>query len=527
MKALQRINRDRPLVRHEVVRSRRNPEAGPRLGGADAFVLRPLALAIVGVLYAWLLTHSDFNPFGADNLGLTFNSMLDHMLRGRWDVDPATIGPEAFVHDGRSYAYFGPFPALLRLPLVVLPHWLLPDWRNLHVERISCWVAIMLGIAAQSDAITTALSASSSARKHLGPPLVFVCALSGPPMLLGWNGAQIYHEAILWAWALAMGFIALALPVVQRSRTASVRRSCAMALCAGLCLLTRSTTGAGLCMALGLLLLDGLRRGRDAGWRAAARPSFWAPACVLGVLVGVAGLVNLRRWGDPLVFANLRQQTLLIEVFPDRLARLQRHGLFDWHRLDLGLLYYIFPIWTPQLERLLPLRARLLDLYDAVEGPATSLLLTDPVWSLLSMLGVAAIVRRRASAGETLLVCGLSLAPALMLTAWYLAFRYRAEFAPLLLVLSCIGLNRFAPAVTPGKLRAATLALSLLCVLQVGSAFGTGISYARQLFGPSAGYSAISLRCVVTPASCVGERRPGVSNAPGDSASSGQIQTGG
>ena len=466
--------------------------------------LRLRILVIAGLFYAWLLNRSDFNPFGPDDFGLTFNSMLDHMLRGRWDVEPTTIGFEAFVHDGRTYAYFGPFPALLRLPLLLLPHGLVADWRHLHVERISCWLAIMVGISAQASTVVEALSTSPTRVRHqLAPPLILICAVSGSPMLLGWKGALIYHEAILWAWALAMVFAALALPVVQQSKAAGCRRYCALAMCAGLCLLTRSTTGAGLCLAFGLLLVNELRQNADVWWRAPMRPLFWAPPSVLGALLALTALVNQGRWGSPLVFANLRMQVVLLRDFPDRLVRMQRHALFDWHRLDVGILYYLFPIWTPQLDRLRPLKARLFDLYDAIEGPATSLLLTDPAWCLLSMVGLTAIGRRRAVAGEILLAGGLSLAPALMLIAWYLAFRYRAEFAPLMLVLACIGLRHIAPVITPRILGAVTLILSLLCVLQVVGAIVNGISYAEQEFGPREGYTAISLLCDVEPTSCM------------------------
>ena len=470
------------------------------LGRAHALAVSVLVIA--GVFYAWLLTRGSFDPFGAEQFGLTFNSMLDHMLQGRWDVEPASIGAEAFVHDGRTYAYFGPFPALLRLPLALLPSDVLPNWQGLNVERLSCWFAVIGGIAAQVIAVTTALGTTTvPVKTQLTPPLVVLCALSGAPMLLSWRGALIYHEAILWGWALAMAFVAIALPAVKQERPASARRLCALAVCAGLCLLTRSTTGAGLYLATGLLLLRHLEWNGD-WWRPVLQPPFWAPASVLAVFLAMAGIVNQGRWGNPLVFANLHTQTTLIDKFPDRLSRLEQYGLFDWHRVDIGTLYYMLPIWTEQLEHMLPLSQRLVRLYDAIEQPASSLLVTDPAWCVLSVLGVVALVRARALSGALLLAGGLSLAPVLMLAAWYLAFRYRVEFAPLLLVLSCIGLVNSTPGLAPRRLGRAKLALSVLCVLQVGGAVVAGWSYASQPFGPSAGYTAFSLHCAVAPASC-------------------------
>ena len=455
-------------------------------------------MALAAVLYAWVLSRGSFDPFGADQFGLAFNSMLSHMLDGRWDVDPASIGYEAFTHDGQAYAYFGPLPALLRLPLV-----LLPGWRSLHVERLSCWLAIMVGIAAEASAVMQSLArADARVRQRLAPPLILASVLSGAPMLLSWRGALIYHEAILWAWAWAMIFVAVALPVVQRAERITGGRLCMLGLCAGLCLLTRSTTGASLYVATGLLLLLQLWRARlHLRWWSVLR-RLWAPAGVLGAFIGLTGVVNQGRWGNPATFADLRMQTYLIGMFPDRLARLQRHSLFDWHRLDVGVLYYLFPIWTARLEAMLPLQARLFDLYDAIELPASSLLITDPAWCLLSVAGAIAIFRRRVFAGEVLLAAGMMLTPLLMLTAWYLAFRYRVEFTPVLLVLACIGLADRAPNLGARGLGRATLAVWLLCILQVGGAVTAGWSYGQQALGIGAGYDALSARCTVAAESC-------------------------
>lgn len=224
---------------------------------------------------------------------------------------------------------------------------------------------------------------------------------------------------------------------------------------------------------------------------------------MLGVFLVLTGLVNQGRWGNPLVFANLRMQTILVEEWPERLARLERHGLFDWHRLDIGILYYMLPLWTPQLERALPIESRLDELFDGIERPAASLLLTDPAWCLLSALGIIAIVRRRARTGETLVAAALAVPPTMMLIAWYLAFRYRIEFAPLLVLLSLIGLRDRAPSLTPRSLGPTAVIVSALCFGQVVGAIMAGRTYAEQPFGPTPGYAALSLRCTLAPASCL------------------------
>ena len=85
------------------------------LAAKERRVLRLLA----GVCALWAvfqLTRGSFNFLAPVPFGLTFNSMAAHLLAGRFDVDPAAVGAEGFARDGRIYAYFGIFCALLRLP---------------------------------------------------------------------------------------------------------------------------------------------------------------------------------------------------------------------------------------------------------------------------------------------------------------------------------------------------------------------------------------------------------------------------
>jgi hypothetical protein len=466
-----------------------------RAGPATTRFFYVLAAA-TGLFYAVLLTRGRFNPFGSELYGLVFNSMLSHMLHGRWDVDPAAVAREAFVRNGLTYAYFGPFPAVLRLPLL-----LLPGWQGLHVERVSCWLAMLLGIAAQSSAILAALArVRASVRQAIAPILLVACAFSGPPMLLVWKGAAVYTEAILWAWALSVCFVALALRAGLRGMPLTTSVLAAMATCAGLCLLTRSTTGGGLTIALGLFMLRNILAGPRQGlFRRLAHREFWVPSLILLGFMMVAGAVNQGRWGTPFSFADLHGQIYLIAQYPDRMPRLDQYGLFNLQRFWIGCLYYFAPVWTASAENSFHLGPVIARLFDALELPASSFLLTDPLWCVLSVGGIFAILRGRAFAGSYALVPGLCVAPCLMLVAWYMSFRYRAEFAPALLFLSCVGLAAWAPRLDDAMADRASQLVRWLCVLQIVGACATGFAYLMAPFGPSPGYSGISLFAAPSP----------------------------
>src|SRR5260370_14195171 len=77
-------------------------------------------------------------------LDKAFDNMLVHLLRGEVTVDREAIDFEAFTHDGKTYAYFGVFPALLRLS--ILPF---VDIAQVPLARLSCLTAIVLYVAVQ------------------------------------------------------------------------------------------------------------------------------------------------------------------------------------------------------------------------------------------------------------------------------------------------------------------------------------------------------------------------------------------
>ena len=150
-------------------------------------------------------------------------------------------------------------------------------------------------------------------------------------------------------------------------------------------------------------------------------------------------------------------------------------------------------MWNGWADAAMPLDGRIARLFDALELPASSLALTDPLWCVLAAGGLVPALRGRLCPGSRALLAGLCLAPALMLTAWYMAFRYRVEFTPPLMLLACLGLARLARQLEPSGLARARFALLCLAGLQVVSAAAAGLRYRDAPFGPSPGHVAVSL----------------------------------
>src|SRR5262249_29664203 len=87
---------------------RQTTGSGPRL--------LPVTLLVSGLL--WLFTTTGGRQiFVKEVLGDAYDSQAEHFLRGDVDVDVDAIRHEAMIVNGKVRMYFGPFPALLRIPL--------------------------------------------------------------------------------------------------------------------------------------------------------------------------------------------------------------------------------------------------------------------------------------------------------------------------------------------------------------------------------------------------------------------------
>ena len=222
-----------------------------------------------------------------------------------------------------------------------------------------------------------------------------------------------------------------------------------MALAAGLALLCRVSFGLGLYAALGLMLCVEAWRARSGGGLAVLKAL--APAAAILVLfAGAAAWINAARWDSPLTFVPFRNQAALVKHGEDRLQRLQRYGELNLARLPFALQYYLAPVWVlPGADGGLLLQKTQLRLFDDVELPPSSLLLSDPAVCLLAGLGVCALGRRRALVPDLGLsavgLAGLASPIAVLLLAISLSFRYRMDFYPALDFAACLGVSTLRP----------------------------------------------------------------------------------
>lgn len=351
-------------------------------------------IAVVAVYYLFLLSNGTFQLFSPELLDKVFNSMLSHLLHGEFNVDPKAIGFEASIRDGKTYTYFGIFPALLRL--LALPF---TNLAQAHLARLSCLAATVIFVALQLRTLLLVHdSLPTASRRPAFLTIMIAATLFSGPQIYVLAFAEVYDEAILWAVAMAAAFNLI---VLWAALDRGLRNSDLMwlALFAGLSFNTRGSIGIGLYIATFLLLASEAWHRRERPSSAAGRDvpravaavvcdaGIVLPLVILGVLAIAVGVVNYRRWGSPFVFGGDARNYKLLQHDPNAVRMFDTYGAFNLGRVWIGALYYATGI--PWLLKGVPPFAEFLSArYFRIEAPPITPMLTNPLTILLAGIGL-------------------------------------------------------------------------------------------------------------------------------------------
>jgi hypothetical protein len=399
------------------------------------------------IWYLFLLGNGHLTVFAPEQMDRLFGDMARHLSRGEFTVDLDALGSESFTRDGKTYAYFGIFPAVLRL---ILSPFI--DTFGGGLARLSCWVAMVLYVAILLATLAM-VHRSVPAQSRSGPLLAIMIAaigLSGPEIyLLG--SAWVFHEPLFWSAVAGAGFNFVLLRSVLAGRRPGTGDLAALAVLAGIALNTRASVGAGLCVAIGLLLIwsawmdAGASGVRSAGTFAAAcfRWRIVAPVLLLGFFVVVVCVVNFERWGNPLKFADFRYYDFARRQ-PWRMNVIVNQGELSPSRIWVSALYYATGI-PYLLKNTVTVGSYLKAHFDGLEAPPMSGLIVNPLIVILAGFGLHRLLHRPrllsadATAILSLALFGHFVAVVLVCSAMYLAMRYRLDFAPFMTLAMFIG----------------------------------------------------------------------------------------
>jgi hypothetical protein len=453
---------------------------------------------VLAVYYGFIVSHGTLHFVGHEPGSRIYSAMWRSLVEGRFDLDPADVGVEAFHRGDKTYTYYGIFPAFIRGIASVFTN---PGRGGL--AQLSCVLAMLVFVGGF-------LWAGLQLGLHRLPArprfLLFMATLAvATPMVVCLALADIYDEAVLWgaAWAGLCNASLILFAELPPGTPAWNRALVVSVASAGLALLSRATSGcfSGLEVGLVAMWLGVDRRDPPAS---AATPSPSRRTVVIAgalylLLAGFQGCINAERWGNPFEFRPIQLQQAFDGTDRGRLEA--SHGLFNAQRVATSACFYLLPD-PSNLQRHWPflslgpqrcfgadadalaamdwhvegpaLRNRSTPYYDLIDGAGLSLTMTSPALLLFALLGVwrtrfltPPAWRDRVGIA---LSAGAVACAAFFLTLDTLASRYAADFVPALAGLGFIGTLPATESAPTGRRRLAPLALAALVLV---SAYAT------------------------------------------------------
>ena len=402
------------------------------------------------------------------NVPESFGSFYDHqaasLMHGRLDVPSAALDGEAFAFGGKLYGYFGPTPALLRLPFTLF------DLGFGHLSRsflLGYYLASLTAVYALLIQASRLLSGRATWPAPADVVLLVASAGLGSTLFFVSSRAYIYHEAIACGVTFALWSAWCSLRWLASPRSLAWLGAL---LLGTLSVHSRPPVGLFALSLLGCVAAAHLWQQRQAGPRAWLRPISIGLLSVFGVLSfnGLSYLKFKTFDGAPLKYH--------VQYHPERLARI------DGRNFHLSNFRYNFDgyVWLPNflfrptfpyffIEGRNPNDYRYpLAKIDLAE-PTLALPYTMPAIVFLAFVGGLFSLLHWAGSRLPLGVLAVAVLP--MATALFMAIaisqRYTADFCPALLIAAAFGLvaAELLPLRLHRTLRVGLAALTLVSVL--------------------------------------------------------------
>jgi hypothetical protein len=417
----------------------------------------PLTLLLTVLLWFYTTTGGR-QIFVKEILGSAYDSQAEHFLRGNVDVDAEAISHEAMIVDGKVRMYFGPFPALLRIPLNFIYPAGYGKW-----SRVSGFCAAVIALFSFGGLLGIALRArprsararnslentpqkktaafpertslgesayplkelSKHARSWLGNACLLGFAL-GSPLLLLLGNLSIYDEAIIWGLAWSLAALYFAFRSLQTDGAALTRSLLGFSLCAGGALLSRVTFGIPFILIAPLLAFRVGRENRLVN--------------LLALVLPLGAALAFYVWLSYARFGNITGEYYDYYINPIHRDFAHTYGVFSPCRIPYSFADY-FSLRFPALESQPPFlyADRHFYIYPALFSNADSEVYVSLLWSsgwliFGALMGLVCLVRRkRAGLFDWGTAIALFLQFLCILSYFLLAQRYSTDLYPFLI----------------------------------------------------------------------------------------------
>ena len=208
-------------------------------------------IVVSAAAFAWMVTGGTFQFFQSTAFSSFYDVQARSLLHGTFNMPANVLNIEGIRTAGHTDMYYGPFPALLRMPVLVFTHRF--DGRLTAPSLLLAFVAALVFTSLLSWRIrgmVRGAAAVSLLEAVLSGALVVLVGLGSVFLFLGAN-AIVYEEAEMWGAALTLGAFFALIGLLHRPSPGGV---VATGVLTTLAMLTRGSVGAGPVVAVALAL---------------------------------------------------------------------------------------------------------------------------------------------------------------------------------------------------------------------------------------------------------------------------------
>ncbi len=433
-----------------------------------------IAIALTAVPFVWILW-SDWGPTNPLRESIFQSNFFDlqarAMFHGRLSLPNGILGIEGFVHDGRTYTYFGLFPSIIRMPILLVTSSL--DGKLTPSSMLLAWLLTGLFAALLLWRVRYLLrGACVMGRTEATAYGVLMATIMGGTiwMLLA-SIPYVFNEDIAWSICLTTATIFALLGVLEQPSWRRVVASGLLILCANF---DRATTGWACVVGAGLIAIWFLMgRGGQENRR------WFLPVLAAGLIpLALGGAFNYAKFGVPFGVPITDQVWSHVNAYRQKFLATNHNSEVGLEYVPTNLLAYlrpdglslsrVFPFVTLPTSPPKDLNGVLFDkLYRTASVPAST-----PLLFLLSIWGLVTAFRPKAlgkvALTRLLLLAAASAAAALMLWG-YIGPRYLGDFVPFLVLASAVGMADIARRLEGRRRRVRTGAVALIGVVALFS----------------------------------------------------------
>jgi hypothetical protein len=400
--------------------------------------------AIIVPLVLWLLWDlwsGSVNPLRAVPYDDFYDLQARAMFQGHLYIPNGRMGIEAFVHDGRQYTYFGLFPSIIRMPILMITSSF--DGELTAPSILFAWMftavtsALMLWrlrVLMRGEALLGRAEAASYG-------LLMATIMGGSVILYLTATPFIYNEDFAWSIPLTVGSLFALLGVLEKPTRGRVLASGILILCANL---DRSPPGwACSIAALMVAAWFGLGRSQVSNRR-------WVLPMVLVGLVPflISCAVTYAKFGIPVGLPMADQVWTTVNAHRRYFLAANGGKAFSFGFLPSTLWAYFQPVGI-RISGLFPFilppgkPASWIGAVMDQSYPTASLTATSPLLFLLGVWGTITAFRPngigKVALTRIILIGGVAGAAGVLLWG-YMSQRYLGDLMPFFIIAAGIGL---------------------------------------------------------------------------------------